>query len=114
MNELLLLLLALPLVADPPVVLSLTEASPELACWEFSLDTHMLLSLSTLTLLVLVVVMVFDEPGPVSFMLPEVTLGSPAIDAAVVAAPLLLTVAEASSELLFIAAPDVALPPVVL
>ena len=44
-----LVLEALPDVALPPVVLSLTVAEPELALWEFVFDTFTLLLLVTQT-----------------------------------------------------------------
>src|ERR1700739_1050339 len=71
----LLVLEAPPLVAEPPVVLSLTLASPELACWVLLLVTLTLLSLVTCKVLVLLTSTVLLDCGPVApVMLPD---GSP-------------------------------------
>lgn len=114
MKELLLLLLALPVVADPPVVLSLTVASPEEACWLLSLDTDMSLSLLTLTWLVNELFIVFSEDGPVLLILLLGGSGIVASDDASAADPVFETLTEAFRELLLLASPVVADPPVVL
>lgn len=111
MKVLLVVLLAPPLVADPPVVLPLTFASPLLACCSLVFVTVRLLVLVTTVLLVWVEETLLLELGPVLLRLPVafMLLGA----AGAMAAPAFDTVAAAATALLFVAAPVVAPPPVV-
>lgn len=107
------MLLALPVVAEPPVVLPDTLAEPLLADWLFVLLTQTSLSLETVELSVQFDVTLLVEPGPVVLMLPWAFPGA----AAAVLPPVLdelLTVSEAIVPLLLLAVPEPAEPPVVL
>lgn len=106
-----LVLLASPLVALPPVVLPVTLAEPLLADW--------LLVLVTVTVLVLVVcelsvqwlLTLLSLLGPVVLMVP---VRGDGVMAALLLALLLLAVALALTVLLLLAEPEPASPPVVL
>lgn len=104
---------ALPVEAEPPVVLSLTVALPLVAVCVLQLVTSMSLSLSTCTLLELVVRTTFTESGPVLLIEPE--LLEALAGALLLAADAVLSiVTEAFNELALEALPVEAPPPVVL
>ena len=105
---------AAPEVALPPVVLPDTRASPLSAhCCVLFWTVAMLLLVMVITLLSLKVTWLL-ELGPVLLIVPKL-LPPPAIPAAAAAAaPALLRVPWVLVVLEFMAAPVVALPPVVL
>jgi hypothetical protein len=102
---------ALPVVAEPPLVLPLTLAEPVLADWLFVLVTLMQLLFSTFTEFFETNRTSFSELGPVVLidpllLPPDGMLQSPA--------PELVTRTDAFVEFAFDAAPLFALPPLVL
>lgn len=104
---------ALPVDAEPPVVLPLTLASPLVAVCVLQLSTSTLLLFSTRTLLELVVRTTFTESGPVLLIEPE--LLDELAGALLLAADAVLSIAtEAFNELALEALPVEAPPPVVL
>jgi hypothetical protein len=107
----LLLLEALPDEAEPPLVLFCTVALPEVAVWSLVLQIDTSLLLVTVTLLTLIAFTLLCEPGPVVLIEP---LTSPPPIAPIPAHEPLLTEAETLVLLLLEAAPDDALPALVL
>lgn len=109
--EVVLLLETEPEVAEPPVVLSLTEALPLVPVWQLLLKTATLLLLSTFTLLELVVLTVFLELGPVVSIEPPPL---PLLLAPQLPLPLLSIDTLVSLEFELLTSPLVASPAVVL
>ncbi|MFS8118323.1 MAG: hypothetical protein ACMG55_07500 [Microcoleus sp.] len=107
------MLLAAPLTALPPVVLFETSAEPDVACCVVELLTLTLLLLVTVAIVVPEKVILFNEDGPVLLIDPELEPPLPLFKTA-------LEDEEFESErlarvlLVLLAAPLIALPPVVL
>jgi hypothetical protein len=108
-----LVLLAPPLVADPPVVLPVTLALPEVAPCKLRLRTPTVLVLVTVVDVLSLKLTVLVEFGPVRLMLAVFVPTPPPASAAAEEAELLI-VALVLVELLLLATPEVADPPVVL
>src|SRR5579884_118894 len=105
---LLLVFEALPVEAEPPLVLVLTVALPELAVWLLLLVTLKSLSLLTVNELVLVALALFVENGPVVSMLAE---GSELLKKPPRPPPVPLLTDTLVSELLLLLASPVLAPP---
>lgn len=109
-----LVLELLPVVAEPPVVLPVTDAVPDVAVCVFVLVEVSVFVLVRFSVFVTVESMVLSELGPVVLIVPELVL-LPAAQPANPAVPIaLLTVPDAVKLFVLFVAPLVALPPVVL
>lgn len=109
-NEFVLVFVAFPVVASPPLVLFVTVALPDDAdCWLLVVK-QMLLSLLTLTELLVTLTTLLSEYGPLMFMEPVLFV----LEVLVTLGIVLVTETEALSEFVFVAAPVWAPPPVVL
>ena len=107
-----LVLLALPVVAEPPVVLLLTLAEPVEALWLLVVLTFKLVVFITCVDVLSLTVTLLVELGPVLLMLAVLLPPVGVVTEAV--APVLSTLAETAVEVLFMAEPEPAPPPVVL
>ena len=105
-------LLAPPVVAEPPVVLPVTLAVPEVEPWLLLLVTLTLLLLITVAVLVCVEVTKLVELGPVvSIVMLSLAAGAKTLAKAALT-PVLVTVALVELLLVLPAVPVVAEPPV--
>jgi hypothetical protein len=111
-----LVLLALPVEAEPPVVLPATVALPLLAVCELLLETCKSLLLVTDTCVSTVFLTVLYESGPVFELVPDWLPDGSALaaSAAALTAPVLSTFTLALRLFAFAALPVDAPPPVVL
>lgn len=114
-TEVLFVFVALPLIAEPPVVLRLTVTSPDAAVWMLSFVTHSIVSFVTLVWLLTRELMTLVESGPVVSIEPALAwLADVAGAIAAVEEGVLLTVAATAVVLALLAVPEAALPLVVL